>query len=644
MIPITQCCDPAPRHSLALTVVFLTVISRRQCNVLGAASAMALFSVLIGLIACGGSGSENHLSPLNPVPVVSRVSPDAVVANSSAFTLVINGSNFVNSAKVQFNGKNGSTTYVSSTQLSAVIPACDLGVYSVTVTNPSPGGGVSNSIPFIVGNPVPAISSLNVTGLPANSPAFTLVISGSNFVNSARVQFNGQDRATTYVNSTQLNAAILASDVANAGLFPVSATNPAPGGGMSNSVQFTVASPPRAQIQHIIVIVAENHSFDNYFGQFPGANGATSGETSTGQTVPLVEASDTPYNCAHGWAAAHNEINGGLMNGFDLVCPNLGAYVQYSASQIPSYWQLAQTYALADNMFAEVAAPSFPAHSYIFSGSSNNAINNPSKEPNEQQYGWGCDAAALGAIVESINPNTNSHYNQPTCFTLKTMGDILDEAGISWRDYSPQPGTDGYIWNFISYFDQLWNGADRHDSVANSQFQTDIANCQLPQVAWITPPNGVSEHPPNSVTRGMNWTAQQISAVMNSTCGYWQNAAIILTWDDWGGFYDHVPPPQWDFFGYGIRVPLLMISPYSKPGYISHTLYSFDSINAFIEHTFQTGCLISDCLTMTNDLSDMLNLSQTPLSRIQLKTLPAARMKYPYTVDEQIITHDDDDD
>lgn len=606
---------------------------------------MALLSVLIGLIACGGSGdSQNHLLPQNPVPVISSVSPNTVVANSLGFSLVVNGSNFVNSAIVKFNGENRATTYVNSTQLNVAVPVDDVGMYAVTVTNPGPGGGTSNALPCTIGNPVPAISSLGPSGTRANSEGFTLVVNGSNFVNSASVQFNGQNRATTYVNSTQLNADIFASDVANAGIFPVTATNPAPLGGMSNSMPFTVASVPSAQIQHIVVIVAENHSFDSYFGQFPGANGATSGKTSTGQAVPLVEASDTPYNCGHGWTQAHQEINGGLMNGFDLVCPNLAAYVQYSPSQIPSYWQLAQTYGLADNMFAETAAPSFPTHAYIFAASSNNATSNISKNPNEQQYGWGCDAAAAGAVVSSIDPTTNHQYNQPPCFTLKTMGEILDEAGISWRDYSPQPGTNGYIWNFVSYFDQLWHGPDRQDSVANSQYQTDMANCQLPQVAWITPPNNVSEHPPNSVTNGMNWTAQQINAVMNSPCGYWQNAAIILTWDDWGGFYDHVPPPQQDFFGYGIRVPLLMISPYSKPGYISHTLYSFDSINAFIEHTFHTGCLISDCLSTTNDLSDMLDLSQTPLSPIQLKTLPAVRMKYPYKVDEQIITHDDDDD
>jgi phospholipase C len=400
--------------------------------------------------------------------------------------------------------------------------------------------------------------------------------------------------------------------------------------------------PPNAQIQHIIVIVKENHSFDNFFGQFPGANGATSGQTSTGQTVPLVQASDTPYNCGHSWAVAHKDVNGGMMNGFDLTCVNQGAYVQYSPSQIPAYWQLAHTYALAEDMFATLEGPSFPNHSYMFAGNSNNAVDNPTNITSQQLYGWGCDAAAVGTVVHSINPSTNTDYYQPTCFTMTTMAEILDRARVNWRVYSPQPGTSGYVWNFVSYFSQLWHGQDRQDSVPNTQFLSDIANCQLPQVSWIIPPLGVSEHPPESVANGMNWTVQQINAVMNSTCGYWQHSVIVLTWDDWGGFYDHVPPPVETFFGFGIRVPLLMISPYSKAGYISHTLYSFDSINAFIEHTFHSGCLVADCFSTTNDLTDMLNLGQTPLSTIQLEALPAVRMKYPVKVDEQTSNGDDD--
>ena len=488
-------------------------------------------------------------------------------------------------------------------------------------------------------NPVPTLTSISPASAAAGSPAFTMQVYGTQFVNGASVQFSGRSRTTIFVSATQLQAFVLASDLTAAGIFPVTVINPKPGGGTSNALPFTVTS--QAQIGHVVVIFKENHSFDNYFGQFPGANGATFGKTSTGTTVPLAAMSDNPFNCGHGWSDGKTDIHGGLMNGFDLTCSNLQAYIQASPSLIPNYWTYAATYALADNMFAQHKGPSFPTHAYLFSESSNYAVNNPRNDPNAVQYGWGCDAAAVGASVQSINPVTSQQYYQAPCFSLITMGDVLDAASISWRIYSPQPGQSGYDWNFGSYYSNLWYGVDRVKDVPVSNFCSDAANGNLPEVAWLTPPGALSEHPTSSITNGESWTVQQINCVMNSS--YWPSTLILVTWDDWGGFYDHVPPPNTDFFGYGMRVPLLAISPFAKSGYIGHQLYSFDSINKTIEKLFHVPCLLTDCNTTVNDLTDLLTATPTAPTVI-LTPQPFVHQTQAPVIDGQQDQGDDDDD
>jgi phospholipase C len=385
-----------------------------------------------------------------------------------------------------------------------------------------------------------------------------------------------------------------------------------------------------AQIQHIVVIVKENHSFDNYFGRFPGANGSNKGRTPTG-TVTLAHMSDTPYNCGHSWGWGHAEVDGGKMDGFTL-CYRMKAYVQAWHSDIPNYWAYAQTYGLADNMFAQLNGPSMPNHSYIFAESGNDAVDNPRNVISQQKYGWGCDAARVGATVHSIDPTTGTSFYQPPCFTIKTMAQVLDSAGVSWKVYAPQPGTSGYVWNFVSYFHNLWTGTERVKSVPNSQFALDIANRHLPNVSWIIPPIGVSEHPPESIRNGESWTVQTVNYVMNSP--YWSSTLIVITWDDWGGFSDHVPPPTAGFFGFGIRVPLLVISPYAKRGHVGHHLYSFDSINKTIENVFNTPCLVADCNVAVNDLSDMLTITPAAPAMVLVPR--------PFVPDPESVTIDND--
>ncbi|SRR6266496_2661796 len=522
----------------------------------------------------------------------------------------------------------------------AAAALCGESIWAAPLPSPTPGGGSSNALAFAVVNRIPILTSLSPDRNVVGSAAFTLTVSGSGFLKGATVQFNNRNCTTTYVSSTQANASILASDLTTVGVFPVTITNSTRHGGTSNPLPFTVLANV-SEIQHVVVIFKENHSFDNYFGQFPGANGATTGQTSTGNTLTLAPMSANPADCPHTWQSALTDINGGLMNGFDKTCSSLQAYVQASPSLIPNYWAYAQTYALADNVFAQQKGPSFPTHAYLFSESSNDAVANPINNPNVVQYGWGCDAAAVGATVRSLDPTTGQQYYQPPCFTLTTMGDALDAAGISWRIYSPQPGQSAYQWNFGSYYQNLWYGTDRLKDVPVANFCSDAANGNLPQVAWLTPTAGYTEHPTASIINGESWTVKQVNCVMNSP--YWSSTLIILTWDDWGGFYDHVPPPTVDFFGYGIRVPLLAISPFAKPGYIGHRLYSFDSINKTIEMIFRMPCLLTDCNVAVNDLSDLLTPTPTAPTKI-LTPQPFVHQTQPLVIDGTKEKDDDDDD
>jgi hypothetical protein len=191
----------------------------------------------------GGTSNTATFTITNPLPTISSISPATVVTGSGGFTLTITGTNFVNSSVVRWNGSDRPTTFVSSTQLTAAIPASDVataGTANVTVFNPAPGGGESGAVTFTITNPLPTITAISPATTVAGSGGFTLTITGTNFVNSSVVRWNGSDRPTTFVSSTQLTAAIPASDVATAGTANVTVFNPTPGGGESGAVTFTI--------------------------------------------------------------------------------------------------------------------------------------------------------------------------------------------------------------------------------------------------------------------------------------------------------------------------------------------------------------------------------------------------------------------
>src|SRR2546428_733627 len=263
------------------------------------------------------------------------------------------------------------------------------------------------------------------------------------------------------------------------------------------------------KIQHIVYIIKENRTFDNYFGKFPGAEGATSGTISTGKVVPLRQAPDrTPRDIAHSWEAALKAMHGGKMDQFDLIAGgnkkgDFLAYTQYAEADIPNYFAYARP-------------------------------------------------SARG----------------PAC--VAPTVDFEDEAKTG----------------------------------------------RVPAVSWLFVSEDRSEPPPASVCVGENWTVQQLNVVMQGPD--WKSTAVFLTWDDFGGFYDHVPPPKVDNFVFGPRVPLLIISPYARQGFISHTFYEFSSVLKFIEERFGLKPLTKRD-SEANDMLDSFDFDQRPLPPLILK-------------------------
>jgi phospholipase C len=369
------------------------------------------------------------------------------------------------------------------------------------------------------------------------------------------------------------------------------------------------------KLKHFVFIVKENRTFDHYFGTFPGANGTTSGTISTGQTISLRHAPDrTPRDISHSFQSAVLAINGGLMDKFDLIAGanqngDYLAYSQYTEDDLPNYFAYARQFVLGDAFFSSLTGPSFPNHLYTVGAQSGGAINNPTSSGR-----WGCDAPAT-STVQTMDDDGNLARAYP-CFDFRTLADSLEEKGLSWKYYAPSQDQSGYIWSAldaIAHIRQtdLW----MQHVVHTSTFVQDALAGALPAVSWLVVGSGQSEHPPASVCVGENWTVQQINAVMAGP--EWESTAIILTWDDFGGFYDHVAPPRVDHFGFGPRVPLLVISPWVRPGYIDHTVLEFSSVLKLIEDRFELERLTARD-EQSNNMLDAFDFRQAPLSPLIL--------------------------
>lgn len=351
----------------------------------------------------------------------------------------------------------------------------------------------------------------------------------------------------------------------------------------------SLASVATQRIKHIVFFIKENRTFDNYFGTYPGANGTTTALDSEGETIPLQHEQDQVPDINHASSAARRAYDNGKMDQFDQISSENTSFVsrrdnpyannsltQMYQSDIPNYWLYAQNFVLGDNMFSSLMGPSFPNHLYTIAAQSGGVIDNPPPKINEN--GWGCDVPNQQVAVMSGNATAQL---QESCFNFKTLADELDAKGYSWRYYAPPVGVGGYIWSSFDAIKHIRDGKDWQYVVPTEQFMKDAASGDLPSVSWVVTPAWASEHPPASVCQGENWTVLMLNALMHGPD--WSSTALFLTWDDFGGFYDHVAPQQIDNFGLGFRVPLLVISPYAKKGYIDHTQYEFSSMLRFSE-------------------------------------------------------------
>jgi phospholipase C len=340
----------------------------------------------------------------------------------------------------------------------------------------------------------------------------------------------------------------------------------------------------RWPIKHVVFLIKENRTFDNLFGTFPGADGVTVGMDGR-QRRPLTRGTDGSIGSSdipHCYACSLDAWNHGRMDGFNQdPVSDRWAYTQLRRSQLPSYWRWAGRFVLSDNFFSSAQGPSFPNHLYAIAAQSGGAHDNPRRGPGLRDSNtFGCDAPP-GQTVEIVDPE--GHIKQvPPCFDFETEGDLLTDERIPWAYYAAEPDQEGYIWSAYSAVRHIREtGEWREHVLPVDRLIQDIRAERLPPVTWISPRFEFSEHPEANFCLGERWSTNVVNAIMRSPM--WEDTAIFLTWDDYGGFYDHASPPRVDDFGFGIRVPMLVISPYAKRGYVDSHLGEFSSVLRFIE-------------------------------------------------------------
>ena len=392
-------------------------------------------------------------------------------------------------------------------------------------------------------------------------------------------------------------------------------TTSVPSEGPSVTVSPIYSTSP---IQHVIVVMQENRSFDSYFGTFPGANGIAMQNGTPVACLPQAVASapclapfhdthDASAGGPHGRFPAIADVNAGKMDGFvseaqrgaggacliNPLDPACGAGTDVMGYQddreIPNYWAYARAFVLQDAMFESVSSWSLPSHLYMVSG-------------------W---SAICAVANDPSSCTTDIHHPQSLAPPFTARPDyawtdvtwLLHAAGVSWAYYvasGTQP--DCYddaatcvpqvqnawtpqIWNPLPYFDDVHQDNEVGNVQSLDNFYSAVANGTLPAVSWIVPNDLTSEHGPlGLISVGQSYVTHLVNAVMNSPL--WASTAIFLAWDDWGGFYDHVVPPKVDGQGYGLRVPAMVISPYARQGFIDHQTLSFDAYLKFIEDNF----------------------------------------------------------
>jgi phospholipase C len=404
------------------------------------------------------------------------------------------------------------------------------------------------------------------------------------------------------------------------------------------------------KIDHVVIIIQENRSLNNLFYGFPGAKTVTFGYDSENKKVTLK-----PIGLSTGWDLEHNSqgfyaaCNGTgkilgtdcRMNGFDKItcdeikspCPK-SKYLAYSYvphSETQPYFDMGKQYVLGDEMFpSNFDISSYVSHQYIIAGQAESATNYPS-------INWGCPGGKTDSVptIKEKPPRDPGNSLSPVCFTYKTLADELDAAKLSWHFYAGPLGstygkacgdsmdpnyTESGIWSSYQAIKDICYGPDWDADVSSSppQILKDVAAGTLANVTWVTPYCRDSDHTGCDADGGPSWVASVVNAIGESS--FWNSTAIFVFWDDPGGFFDPQPPAYVDYDGLGMRVPLLVISPYAKKGYVSHVHYEHGSILKFIENRFDLAALAASDTRATSPEKDCFDFTQQPRKFVPIKS------------------------
>ncbi len=400
------------------------------------------------------------------------------------------------------------------------------------------------------------------------------------------------------------------------------------GGGSTPPAAAPFGPPPPAKqgkyFKHIVILIQENRTFDNLFATFPGADGTRVGKAHNG-TIRLRPSNlESPISPNNGHSFWLRDYNGGHMNHFDITpigrTPGSYVYQYVFPAQVAPYWDLAKKYVLADHMFQTQGSGSFTAHQDLIRGDT--AIDNTYDLVDFPTGGadqpWGCDAnpGTTTSLITANNVWRQYVGGGPfPCLTYTTLRDRLDPKGLSWRYYAPTVGGSfgGNLWNAFDAIEAVRRGPDWSTNEANPETKvfTDISRDTLPAVSWVVPDYQNSDHPGDNSDTGPSWVAQVVNAIGESPA--WDSTAIVIVWDDWGGWYDHVKPPgPRRYGGLGFRVPAIVVSPYAKTGYVSHKQYEFGSIVKFVEENWSLRDLGTTDKTSASFVADFFDFTQKP--------------------------------
>ncbi|HEX3370459.1 MAG TPA: alkaline phosphatase family protein, partial [Candidatus Cybelea sp.] len=392
-------------------------------------------------------------------------------------------------------------------------------------------------------------------------------------------------------------------------------------------------------IQHIVVMVQENRTFNTLFATFKGATGTTTGLQRIGKgknaktvTVNLTEVNlESKRNLNHLYVSYHTAYRDGNMDAFNQIIYTSNGkpegdkpYVYVNPAQVQPYWSIATQYGLADMMFQTQGSGSFTAHQDLIRGGTAIDPTESLVDDPTSSRAWGCNSPpgtktnllTTKLVYEHVKgpfPCTSDFPSSGASY--QTLADLFAKAGVTWKYYAPPEklGTSGALWNGFAVISSLFNNPSQwsqHVITPPQQVITDAQNGNLPQVSWVIPDAVNSDHPGYGSDKGPSWVAQVVNGIGQSP--EWSSTAIIVVWDDWGGFYDEVAPTKLDNQGGpGFRVGMIVASPYVPANEISHTVYGFGSIIRFIEDNWNLGSLGTTDATSTS-IANMFDYGQRP--------------------------------